>query len=1115
MSKYNWSADQLRAIEAEHSVIVSASAGSGKTTLMIERILRLVKRGTPIENMLVVTFANAQAEDMKAKLEERLSEELAGGAPEEERARLRRSLYALSGADISTLHAFCANVVRSYFYLIDADANFRIASETDTRLRCGAACETVIAAELENGRGDFLALYDALSINRRHDVLKSCILRIAAFQATLVEGADLWKKTALVRETARAEQERARTFYRRAFEAEFEDFAMRAEGAGDSVRAAFARECVARARAADWHTAELGRVPSKKEDTDPVLHEELKTLKSALNETLRELDRDCDYEVPQPYVGVLERLAKAYRATYRKLKERDGVLDFNDLERKCLEVLAIDDAAETLRKKYRYIFVDEYQDINAVQQEIIARVASDNVFMVGDVKQSIYGFRLCDPAIFCAKYAELEPLGRAVDLNANYRSAGNVLEFCNFLFDGLMTEDFGEVDYAKKARFRAAKAPVVSPAVELCLLRTESDEEDAEPEYVPDVYSVRDDRSDSVCGAAYYEGRLVAQKIREIYGRVYDGRTLAYRDMAVLLRDMKAGAEEFVRALKDSGIPVAIRRDYDLLAAPGVAALSDLLRVLANPCEDFALLGVMKSPLFRFREDELAEIRRGTKTEYYHEAVFAYAEARDETADKVRAMFAELADWRRKAQYMPPSEVLATAIAETDYYGGLLERADGAVQDGLARRFVSEVARSGYNTDLVTYLDYLGQTEQIFVELTDGGADSVTVTTMHKSKGLEYGAVFLARLGRKFSEADKRDEVYVDRDFGVVMQSYDAVTRTKESNALREAAARRMTFRGRQEELRLLYVACTRAKYKLYLVASGKFAKPVAPCTPRNTLGACRYMDWILSVVQQDAAAAAALPYETAHRLVSAADYRIGVYACETCAKERRDPVIPNADEGWTREIVEAMNARYAFDGSTRIPAKTTATRLNERDEAATEREHGNRVEAFDRDGGENRGAAKGNAYHKIMQYYDFARDDAETHIAELVASGRLDEDEAVLVDAGEIAAAARAVRAIPHTQEERELAFVAKFAARDLYADSADDTPVVVQGVADLVLSGGGEAALVDYKTTRTADAEALRAKYATQLRIYAAACNRAGYRIGRAYIWSFPLKALVEIDL
>ena len=683
-----WTAQQLDAItDRGHSLIVCAAAGSGKTAVLVERIVRLVREGCPIDRMLVVTFTNAAAGEMRLRIGEALREAAA------EQPELAAQAMALSRASISTLHSFCGNLLREHFQALGIDPAFRIGDEQECGVLRAQAMEDALYACYDVGSEAFMAadacyeqeeLADlAAQIHRfmmtRPDpwdfltrAQEGCapqadaLAQSAAVALLLSDARDRLSQLAEDAEALHAlcTGERGPAHYAAACAQDMA--ALR-----DAARATQAGYEALRAALGGMQLARLGR--ARKTDVfDPDIAQRVKDGREALKKAIKGLVEDfaLPLEVAaadiamtkKPLEGLCE-LVRTMDALYAAAKRQRGILDFNDLEHGALEALGHDEVRRALAEQYRYVFVDEYQDSSAIQEAILGRFApEDGCFFVGDVKQSIYRFRQAEPSLFLAKAArfdrEDEPLFRRIDLQKNFRSCQNVLEGVNAVFGRIMRGDVTEIEYDERERlFCGLGSREDEPPIELHIAYAGEDEPQEDGDAAAQDGEAEDARD---FAAIEREAMIAAQRIRELVGMpVYDAkagdyRPLAYRDMAVLMRVAAGSATLAADVLTGEGIPVFCDAGEGYFDIPEIRAMMALLQTLDSGRQDEALLAALRGPACGLTDEELAQIRihtPDTRTPY-HEAVRRYREEMDDAlAGKLAAFEKKLDFWRLCARH--------------------------------------------------------------------------------------------------------------------------------------------------------------------------------------------------------------------------------------------------------------------------------------------------------------------------------------------------------------------------------------------------------------------------------------------------------------------------------
>ena len=959
-----WTDEQLEAIESRgRNLLVAAAAGAGKTSVLVERIVRRITdpdQPVDVDRLLVVTFTNAAAAEMR----ERISRALTGEIDRRPGSKhLHRQLALLGRASISTLHAFCLDLLRQHYYRVNLDPAFRVADETETVLIQADALEDLFERRYAGeGNALFTTLVDSYGGQRDDAVLQELVLELYLFSRStprpeewlqglpesfnLPEGASLdqlsWsgalKKgigielggalSALELALRLARRPGGPGAYLANLEVEremvFDLFQACAAGASwDSLYVAFDEIAFGRLKAC------------KKEDADEKLAEQVRKIRDGVKKKLAVLQRDyfsrppeelcADLRVVAPLVRELSGLVLDFGETYRRAKAARGVLDFNDLEHYCLQILeelpqndgikeapmpcrelAPSPVALELRERYEEVLVDEYQDINAVQEAILQQVSrqgenDSNLFMVGDVKQSIYRFRLADPGLFLQKYVDYPTRAesgqaRRIDLAKNFRSRRGVIEAVNFLFRQLMTPAVGEMEYGAgeeliyAAGYPDAQEGDIGPEeiVEIHLIERENPAAVPEPAGSPggdepeESAGAEGGEVEEDLDAVQKEARLVAGRIKELVEgssgfpplTVYDRerkacRPVTYRDVVVLLRAVTGYANTYIEEFRQAGVPAFAELATGYFEATEVETILSLLKVIDNPRQDVPLAGVLRSPIVGLNAGEMAEIRLHVRRGDYLDAVVAASlSAQGALSERLADFLCRLEGWRTAARQGTLADLIWTLYRDTGYYdfvGGL----PGGGQRQANLRALQHRAQQYEATTFRGLFLFLRFIERIREGGRDLGAarflseneNVVRIMSIHKSKGLEFPVVFVAGLGKRFNFKDLSKTVLFHKDLGLGPQLVDAETRVTYPTVAKLALKQRLKLEALSEEMRILYVALTRAREKLVLVGSARGLPGCArrwcgPVTadgwvlPDGELaGATNCLDWLMPAV--------------------------------------------------------------------------------------------------------------------------------------------------------------------------------------------------------------------------------------------------------------------------
>ena len=1138
MAEFKPTPSQKLAIEDRGGeLLVSAAAGSGKTRVLTERLMRWITEGDAprsIDNFLIITFSTAAAAELRSRISEELS---ARAAADPGSKRLRRESALVRRAQIGTIHSFCSALLREYAGRAGIAPDFAIADEDRARELRRLSLETVLEAAYAEAEPGFIQLADTVGAGTDDRRLESLVLELhgklqsharpgdwAARQSELFEtgaedaadtpwGRELLESAAdellwwagefdeLVRSLAGFEK------MGKAYVPSFSETASSLRGA--AKRAAEGWDALREALPIAF--PRLGSLRGGGED--PELAERAKARREACKKAAKRIEKGFtlpseqllrDMRATAPAMRALLKLVGDFDAEYTRRKRRRSLLDFADLEHLAARLLTEPDTAREVSRRYAEVMVDEYQDVSLVQDMIIRAVSDSGrrLFMVGDVKQSIYRFRLADPTIFLKKYESYadapqpEGVPRRVFLRESFRSRGEVVDAVNAVFGCLMSKGLGEMEYDERARLRAGlEYPGVVPVPELVAVPLPGADEDEE-------------RPDKIEVEAAYAARMM-RRLVETGAKISEGsalRPLGYGDIAVLLRSVNVSGPVWRRVLAREGVPVEAGQSGGFFEAPEVAVILSLLAVIDNPRQDVALISVLRSELFGFTNDELTEIRLMSGEGDFYAAL----SARAEVSEKARAFLDTLA---RLRDFARDSE-LATLIWEIYESLGCMALCS-AMRDGEGRRArllrLFELARSFETTGwrgLRRFLDWLRSMrergeEPAFPDEDGGGA--VRIMSIHRSKGLEFPVVFIGDTARQFNRSDLRGSVLVHPELGLGPKFTDAARGIEYPTLARRAVANRLERELLSEELRLLYVAMTRARERLFITC--------AMADPQKT------MDKLAPAAQEHIPAQALLPMRSmAEWLICAAlgtggrALTLSIGGDEEGAPRRVTPAAQPEPERTGEEAVpvdfDALFAwRYPHAGAETLPSKLTATELKSLAEPDAES-----AELLPRAARTFRrpdialaarrltAAERGTATHLALRYLELGAlttpEAAREAVDRLAAAGKLSAREAAAVDAAGLCRFAlsplgRRITAAPRVLREFPFALLCP---AERFFPGAQGEELLLQGVVDCCLIEPDGAVIVDYKTDRIApEAAPERAKrYAAQLETYAWAVSR-----------------------
>ncbi|OQB23763.1 MAG: ATP-dependent helicase/nuclease subunit A [Firmicutes bacterium ADurb.Bin182] len=1149
-----WTQEQLSAIEQSSNLIVSAAAGSGKTAVITERVIRHVREGFDIERILVVTFTKAAAAEMKKRISKGLSLLSDETGDPSLQKRLREQAQNAEHANISTIHSFCTRVLKRHFYEARLDPSFRPAENTQTAMMKADAMDELIEERFEFSSPEFLELVGLLdgeeNIAKQIFELYHFMVSHPDPESYLSDAVENFSKDA------------------RAL-AEYEPYGWLAKhsaemisGNADRLQALLSSRMPVKLR--QQLDDELLRVRALKlykgydeyrealcdlafnnlqlkylEDDE--LRASVKKTRDDLKKTIakhkewfrRSLAEEAEVlNSLYPAMKELQRLIWEFDEKYRNKKTEAGVIDYNDMEHLTLKVLENRNIADEYRRKFDFIFVDEYQDINEVQESIINAVKRENnVFMVGDVKQSIYRFRLAEPRIFLNKYRKYanKEKGEKLDLNVNFRSTGNVINAVNKVFSKIMREHTGEIDYDKDAALVMGRdLPELSGIAELHILEKNpaetADKDNGEPENEEEDDVFSDEADEQELSDAQAEALLAAKRIKQLTDEnsgylLHDPkdnqlRKYKYSDFAVLLRANNT-VEVWAQVFSMEGIPSFSQVTGGYFAAVEVNTVMALLRIIDNKRQDIPLLSVLRSPIGGFDVKELALIREDAQGESVYDSLYRVSNQKTDLGAKAKKFLDDLSRWKEDSQLFSVEQLIGALMDETGYYHYVGALAGGAKRqaniDALIQR-AHEYERSA-GRGLWSFIRFMDSAKQYesFGEAQVSAQDVVNICTVHKSKGLEYPVVIFAGLGKQWGF--NQTPCNTDREWGFGLSFYknSVVKSTVNLHAIKEKAKKLALA----EEMRVLYVGMTRAREHLILIGSvNNIEKSVKSLDTEMTdfaiLSAKCFMDWIIgALLRQPEGRALRSVKDSSH----AKNERIRIFCHPRGAQAFMKNAIKREEfEAWAKEaekanvsaVDERFSWKYPFEEEVRLPGKTSVSALSHKETVIVE------APSFARS--KTMGATdKGTAAHMLMQRIRLIRHTPETVRAELQRlkeQGFITNDQAQAVDIGAIVRffdSPLGMRLLASNKVERELEFNHSKPASELF-DTRSAESVLLQGVIDCAFLENGGWVLLDYKTDYvpegTEPKEAAQ-KHRLQVELYKKALgDLTGIPVKEAYI-------------
>ncbi len=1235
-----WTVEQEKVIRSRNrNLLVSAAAGSGKTAVLVERIVRMVTEGeepVDLDRLLIMTFTNAAAAEMRERIGKAIRGRL---AEDKENKRLRLQAAMVPHAQIQTIDSFCLSLIRSHYAGLDLDPAFRVGDEGELTLLRADVMGELFEDKYQEASPEFVDFVETYGGGKTDRGIEEVVEQVYRFAVS-----HPWPEKWLAdcRQEFLPEEEGGErclegsgwmAFLLTDVRMQMEEFAdqltraieicAEADGPAVYLPNLLAERAMLEAigRADTFHALCDGlralafdRLPqARKKEIDPAKKEQVTAIRNRIKkaagrcrdqyaafteEEIRESMAGC-----APAVRELLTLAEDFRSRYQQAKKERNLVDFADLEHYALAVLYEDGkpsaTADRFSRKYQEILVDEYQDSNQVQETLIAalsreRFGEPDVFMVGDMKQSIYRFRQARPELFLDKYrtySTQDSRFQKIELQKNFRSRPQVLESVNAVFARIMGHSLGAIDYtSENALYPGGSFPPLPEkqdnGTELIVVDTGKEALAGLDEEARD-YTSRE-----------IEVKLVIEKIRQLTDpdtglMIWDKDRESYRrarygDVVILLRSISGWAELFVNGLMNEGIPAYAQSQSGFFDTVEIETILSLLAVIDNPIQDIPLAAVMVSPVLGMTDQELAWMMAVSKRHakkrqdrgiygawqfWLRERPWEDGKGEASAQDgprreeefaaigrKLQKLAALLSRFRRLASILPIHQLLEQIYQETGYYAWVCAMPSGETRQANLDLLIEKAAAyesTSYQGlfHFIRYIEKLKKVDTDFGEATMAGGEDRTVRIMsiHKSKGLEFPIVILAGMGKKFNKQDAYGRLLIDPDLGVAADHVDLEHRLKMPTLKKQVLRRKLELEGMGEELRVLYVAMTRAREKLVMTASepyletklerwGIFTDPAGllrrkESLPEGTLpftslsGAASYLDWILMAMPARADILSC-------RQVSAAGFLSGSLAEEAvralsakallAAAREREP-----DEEYRRRLDAVLRYQYPYQEDISLYAMMSVSELKRQSREEEwegvlhlygEREDGEAqppVPDWEEPEQERQrpdfyggGAARGTAYHKMLQHLPFARCSSLRQVTEelerLVKEGKVSAKERRLADSRVLWSffqsplGQRMRNAEKEGRLHRETQFMVGIPAREMDAADSDEL-VLVQGMIDAYVEEEDGLLLVDYKTDRAGSAQELMERYRVQIRCYARALEQlTGAKVKEAVLYS-----------
>lgn len=1187
MGKIEFTDEQKEIIRARDcNILVSAAAGSGKTAVLVERILNRVmdpEHPVDVDRFVIVTFTRAAAAQMKNRLRERLEKAL---QEDPGNRYLQRQMNLVSSAHISTVHSFCGYVIQNYFHRIGLDPAYRQGTDSELGLLKQETIDEIIEREYEEEKPDFMAFAGMQMFNRSDAKMAELVYELyeqavsepfpyewidQMKQSLQPATEDDWESSEFVQSLLADSRKLVLGMKEDLFRVQ----KICMEPAGpyyydkqlEELEKLF-EELLACHTYTDWHNVTgqmaFSIMRGKKDDgVDPDKKDYVKDWRNACKDDLKKMQElyfsmtieECMEQQAQMAAPILTilRLTKEFIEAFTQAKRDRGIVDFTDLEQLALQILVETDAQTGEHKRsqaalelsdfFEEIMIDEYQDSNRVQDTILACVSREgregvtpDLFMVGDVKQSIYRFRRACPELFSEKLSgystERGASSRRIDLHQNFRSRACVLEAVNAVFDRVMHADIGGVEYDADARLCTGRRFVDTPlrtadSTELRVVVSEGSA--AGPEAREAVRVIRDLMKEE-------DPLYVADKNEKDEDIV---RPVRYSDIVILVRSVRSTGKDIFDVLTEAGIPVVMERTQGFFDTREIQLMTSILQVIDNPRQDFPLAAVLAGPMFGFTSEELAHIRAESRDRTLYESLELVTE--EDLKDKIDNFLSVLYSLREKISYATVAELMEDIYEKTGIYDAVCMMSDGAQRTANMDRLM-EIAREFDETtyhglyQFVRYIERIREQEEEIGEVNIVGEEEnvVRIMTIHKSKGLEFPVAILMGMGKKLSHAS-RSFLTIHPELGIAAPLCDNEKHTKRDTMYRSFLERKNRLEDLGEELRVLYVAMTRAEEKLILIGTTSEKKLTG--TGSSYWDRSR-IDSYLEMVLEPALSGSQIRFIPVKRDALLDE------AVRDLVEEKIDlAVLNNFDTDiiyhkGIHELLEHMEMNEAGEAEP-LPVKVSVSDLKVRSMEETEASdftiltHDDTpqempVPAFVKektpDAG-HQGAAYGTIWHQVMATIDFAATGSEAEIreavAELVEAGKMRADETGVLNYRRLLTFFRSElgcemkQAAAEGRLHREQPFVIQRPACDIFPDRKESDPVLIQGIIDGFYDTDEGIVLMDYKTDslKPGEEEKLIERYQTQMELYRDALEEVFHRkVVSCVLYSFSLgKAIV----
>ena len=1212
MPEVKWTKEQEQAIFQKNSnILVAAAAGSGKTAVLVERIInKVINEKIDIDKILVVTFTNAAASEMRQRILEAIYKKIDENPKD---IHLQRQINLLNKSSICTIHSFCLDVIKNYFYEIDVSANFRIGDTAEIELLKEDVLEELFEEKYLNNDKEFIKLINNFTTYKGDEPLKELILKIYNY----IQSApfpDEWIQQKAEMFNLKENIDFSQTIWGQILLKEFLsqvlESKLKLQNVQKNLNRFFELEKFSTVIANDIDQLEKLEKSIKTDTKDlwektyinanelkfdkwPVDRKATIDYKNEAKEIRDKVKKELDASIKKIFIYnskeattdifdmykllvSLKDIILEFEQKFSDAKRQKNIIDFHDIEHYALKILVKKDengeykptdVANKIKEKFNEIDIDEYQDSNLVQENILNSISNGkNIFMVGDVKQSIYKFRQARPELFIEKYEKYLDVeqensdGMKIKLFKNFRSRKNILDITNIIFENIMSKELGDINYDENeylnlgANYEEPPENIKEYAglAELHIIDLSNKEDEDIYINSEETGEEQAEENEEPIENTLIEAKFVANKIKEliksnyqVYDRKAGYRKITYKDIVILLRATSNVAPVYEKELTQLDIPVFSDASAEYLDSTEIQTIMSVLKIIDNPMQDIPLVTVLRSIIGGFTDNDLIEIRLADRNSNFYTALIkSRISVKESIKKKIDTFLDNLEKWKKQEEYMSIDEIIWQIYVDTNYYNyvglltnGKLRQANLKMLFEKAKQYESASFKGLYN--FIGFIDKLKTSSRDMqaAKIIGENDDVVRIMSIHKSKGLEFPVVFLCGTAKRFNMKDLNENILMHQDLGFGPKYIDYDRRIEYSTLAKEAIKIRNRTETISEEMRVLYVALTRAKEKLYITGISKDTQKDlkeksdllsmyadSDKIEKNILQKCKsYLDWIDVVYLKNK--------EKMKSIIELYEHSgKEIQANEETTKEETKSFGKAEDKNKLKEIEEKLNWKYEYELAQKIPTKTSVSKIKEEknktlklkefleeEENIQNMSKGLNVPKFAKDD-KITSSQKGTLIHLCIKNLDESKNYSLEDIKELIEN--LEQKEIITQKEKE---AININTLLRYTQSDlykdlkqaqhiyKEEPFYINVPASQIY-DSDVEEKILVQGIIDLYyIDKEGKVILVDFKTdyVENKDERILVEKYKEQLKLYKEALEKALHRsVDKTIIYSLYLQ-------